>query len=306
MSKVSRRFVASSLAALVLVAFQPVGAQATSLEEFSKMQCGVDVGLDRSRFSRVVDDLEVNGTLTIEGPEWNDTLITNCKVTGAAGDGIEIRDVRNLAIENCEISGVGGTGIRLRSSGSTQDVWLVGNRITNVGDNGISAAKRLNDDVDHTRLVIADNIVNDSGARGKRGLTHGIYTQASDVTIFGNTVSGERDGNGISIRSSGLVACNSISGISDDNKPGIRYFADNYAGPSRTLIIRDNEVRDSNPAIELRRPDGWTRRRPEALVTRFVIEGNRTTSGEPVSISSFWADDERFSLTIENNLRVGG
>lgn len=288
-----------------LLSLQSVQAQ-TAMEYYSDRGCAHPIEPNPASYSRVVRDLVSSKTVDIDGSEWNDTLIVGCEIDGAGGDGIQIRNVRNLAIVGCTIKNVRGTGIRIRSTGSTTGVQLIGNRIVGTGENGISAAKRVKDEVDHTNLVIAGNQVRDTGKRGKRGLYHGIYSQVSDVTIFRNRVEGDRDGNGISIRSSGLVACNAISGRSDDDKPGIRYFADNYSGPSRLLIIRDNEIRGSSPAIDIRTPDSWAKRDTDALVTTFVVENNRTTSDEAVSVDDYWLDLERARLTLEGNRRIGG
>ncbi len=283
------------------------GAHAQSaMQRFSNMICSTQIQADPGSYVRVVRDLKASSTVTIEGSKWNDTLILGCEVNGANGDGIEIRNVRNLAIVGCTINDARGTGIRIRSTGSSEDVKLIGNRIRNAGENGISAAKRIEDGVDHTNLVVAGNIIEDSGRRGRRGLTHGIYSQVSDVTIFGNQVVGRRDGNGISIRSSGVIACNKISGQSRDGKPGIRYFADNYSGPTHTLIIRDNEIRGSSPAIDIRKPDSWAKRKTEALVTDFRISNNRTSTGKPVSVDRYWRQQESVELVIEGNARIGG
>ncbi len=295
----------TTLALSFAMATQGAHAQA-AMRVLSDVVCGTPIQASASNYVRVVRDINQSSTLSIEGPSWNDTMILGCVIDGANGDGIEIRNVKNLAIVGCTIKNVSGSGIRVRSTGSSDGVRLIDNQILNVGRDGISAAKRVKDNVDHTNLLVAGNVIEDSGRRGRSGLTHGIYSQVSDVTIFGNEVRGKRDGNGISIRSSGLVACNRISGPSRDGKPGIRYFADNYSGSSRTLIIRDNEVRGSTPAVDIREPDSWAKRKTEALVTDIRISNNRSNSGKPVIVHKYWQQRDAVRLVIEGNALIGG
>lgn len=297
------RIGASAIALAFLVT--EAGADQKLMSKFAAMRCSEPYKIDRRAFKkirRIEEPLE--RTLSIEGPDWNDTILDGCEIRNPSGSGIEIRNVKNFAVTNCSITGATGTGIRVRSSGATQNVQIVDNVIMNVGDNGISAAKRVKDNVDHTGLVIAGNMVIESGTRGQKGRDHGIYSQVSDAVIFGNEISGTRDGNGISIRSSGIVACNKISGRSKADKPGIRYFADNYTGPSRRLIIANNVIRDASPAVHLRKPDGWTKKKPEALVMEFVITGNSANSSPTVKVAKFWSRNEDVSLEIERNRKV--
>ncbi|MEL6168259.1 MAG: right-handed parallel beta-helix repeat-containing protein [Pseudomonadota bacterium] len=298
----------SVFAAVALTATLTVQAALgqSAMQQFANVSCAYDVAPNPANYVRTVRDLRSTTTVTLEGRAWDNTLILGCQIDGARGDGIEIRNVKNLTIAGCTIRDVRGTGIRFRSSGGTSGVKLIGNRIINAGENGISAAKRRSNGVDHTNLVIVDNVVEDSGRRGRSGLTHGIYSQVSDVTIFRNEVSGKRDGNGISIRSSGVVSCNSISGESYDNKPGIRYYADNYTGPSRSLLIRNNRIRGSTPGIDIRTPDGWAQRKTEALVTDFQILDNRINSADRVAISRFWREFDAANFVIQGNRRIGG
>jgi hypothetical protein len=84
------------------------------------------------------------------------------------------------------------------------------------------SAQRILQGIRHTNLQIIDNQLNNTGTSRKSGSTHGLYVQAQDFVIEGNRISGGRDGNGISVQSSGAVACNEISGTSASEKGGIR------------------------------------------------------------------------------------
>ncbi len=71
------------------------------------------------------------------------------------------------------------------------------------------------------------------------GKLHGIYVQAQDFLIEDNTVINATDGNGISVRSSGVVRNNTVNGTA---KSGISYYADHMRGPSNQLLIEDNMI----------------------------------------------------------------
>ncbi len=86
---------------------------------------------DPADFDHVFDGVERTSTLSLDGHEWDNTLVRNCKIHDTGGDGIYIRNVRNVVIYNCEIWNVGSAegnrGIKISGSGSTQDVVIDGN-----------------------------------------------------------------------------------------------------------------------------------------------------------------------------------
>ncbi len=279
-------------------------AAAGPLEQYRGLSCGQMREPAPSGYKRVVKDLSSNKTLDIEGPEWNDTLVLNCHIKNVKGDGIRIRNVRNLTIQGCEIENVSGAGIAMRSSGGSENVSIIGNRIEDTGSDGISAAKREARGVDHTGLLIGWNVVRNTGERGRDGYHHGIYTQVSDAVVIANTVKADRDGNAISVRSSGLVACNEIAGRSRSGKPGIRYFADHSTGPSGKLLIRNNFITGTDVAVELIRPSDAYARRPKSIVRVFDIRGNRSTAQNVVAVDDYWSDRRIFEISLNDNKRV--
>ncbi|MBC2835216.1 right-handed parallel beta-helix repeat-containing protein [Paragemmobacter straminiformis] len=254
-------------------------------------------------YKRVVRDLDVTRTLDIEGPEWNDTLVLGCNVHKVRGDGIRIRNVRNLTIRGCHISDIKGVGILLRSTGGTSGVWLVDNLIEGTDSDGIAAAQRAEDGVDHTGLVIGWNRIDTTGRRGHDGRQHGIYSQASDAVIVSNRISGPREGNGISVRSSSLVACNTVSGTSRDDKPGIRYYADHVTGPSKALIIRGNRVTGSSVGIDIMDPPGRNADRMDDIVRSVEVTGNRSERFV-LTIAHFWLKNKLIKLLQKNNEEI--
>lgn len=183
----------------------------------------------------------------IEGSEGSP--ITNigfdtCDFTNSSGNGADLRWAEDILFEDCTFGSagagtkIGGTGIRMRSSGSTARVSIVGCTLSDLDDNGISAAKRSqptsgNPQVDHVDILIHDCTVDTSGVTGTGGSQHGIYLQGTDFTIQNTSILTEVDGNAISVRTAGTVfncTVNCIS-VNDSTGAGIKYFGDHLAGP---------------------------------------------------------------------------
>lgn len=164
-----------------------------------------------SQFARVLENFDRTSTLSLEGSQWDNTLIRNCRIHDVQGEGIFLRNVKNVVITNCVIYNVSGEGIRTSSTGSTENIKIVGNTISNVGGDGIASPQRILDGVDSKNLLIANNQISETGMAGLDGKYHGIYSQAQGAVITGNRIFGLRDGNGISVRSSGVVSCNRVA-----------------------------------------------------------------------------------------------
>ncbi len=181
-------------------------------------------------------------TLKISGSQWDNKTLKNCKIynTGNAltgGEGIFIENVQNLTIQNCEIYNAGRAGIRLGINLSTNNVTLIGNTIHHIAGDGISAGQRHLIGVDHLNLKILNNTIYETGLAGDGGLLHGLYIQVSDFLIEGNSITNAHDGNGISVRSSGIIRKNIIAGAGEG---AITYYSDHKRGPSNLLLIENN------------------------------------------------------------------
>ena len=197
-----------------------------------------------SDFDAKSDTLYVNNTFNrnVDVSDVSNVAFVNSSFTNRRGYGISIADASNIKIAGSTFRKIRDTAILLRRSGSTRNVSIFNNDIAEIGGDGIHAAKRFKRNVDHINLVIYDNKVKDVGLK-KKDLYHGIYTQSSEVKIINNHVSGFVDGNGISIRSDGLVWGNYVNIVSGRDKgSGIKYFSDHKTGKSKTLIIADNTV----------------------------------------------------------------
>ncbi|MBF0392503.1 MAG: right-handed parallel beta-helix repeat-containing protein [Alphaproteobacteria bacterium] len=193
-------------------------------------------------YDRVIENLVISNTLRLDGHQWDNTLIRNVTIKNVSGDGIFLRNVDNVRIENSTIDNISGTGIRLSTSGSTTDVTIADNTITNTTRDGIAVGQRYEDGVDHFGLKVIGNHIDTTGTAGSSGLYHGIYVQSSDFHIEGNHVTNSTDGNAISVRSSGLVRGNLIDGT---GKSGISYYADHMRGPTDLLTIENNIIVDT-------------------------------------------------------------
>ncbi|MEO1026378.1 MAG: right-handed parallel beta-helix repeat-containing protein [Pseudomonadota bacterium] len=197
-----------------------------------------------SDFDAKSDTLYVNSTFkrNVDVSDVSNVAFVNSTFTNRRGYGISIADASNIKIAGSTFRKIRDTAILLRRSGSTRNVSIFNNDIAEIGGDGIHAAKRFKRNVDHINLVIYDNKVRDVGLK-KKDLYHGIYTQSSEVKIINNHVSGFVDGNGISIRSDGVVWGNYINIVSGRDKgSGIKYFSDHKTGKSKTLTIADNTV----------------------------------------------------------------
>jgi hypothetical protein len=162
----------------------------------------------------------------------DDILFLNCIFENTTGNGLDLKSCNNVTIWGCTFTNIGGTGIRMRSTGSTDGVSIVNCTLTDIDDNGISAAKRHATSVDHTNVFIYNTTVTISGVTGTSGSQHGIYMQATDFVIENCSVLTSVDGNGISVRTAGIVYNTTVDCVSDNDSFGaaIKYFSDHLAG----------------------------------------------------------------------------
>jgi len=190
----------------------------------------------------------VNQTIStpsvLKGSAWNNTLIKNCRFRGISGNALTLRSVEGVRVENCVFEDISENAIHMSVTGSgTKDVTLIGNTIQNCGRNGITGGQRYEEGLDQTNYRVLSNRIENVGLEPglKSGLLHGIYVQAQDFLIEANTVLNAADGNGISVRSSGVVRGNTCDGAA---KSGIAYYADHMRGPSDMLLIEGNVIRN--------------------------------------------------------------
>ena len=270
-----------------------------------EFDCARHTTYDPAQFDRVLENFDQTRTLRLDGRSWNNTLVRNCRIHDTRGDGIYVRNVRNLVVQNCVVWNV-KRGIKVSSTGSTEDVTIDGNYIHDIDGIGISAGQRSRDDGDQKNLRILNNRIENTGLRHDNGHTHPIYVQSRDFLIEGNVISGSRDGNGISVRSSGIVRCNRVSGVSSAGKPAIRYYSDHHRGPSNTLLIEQNIVASDHIGIDLMPPtdryDG--RRGLNHVVENFVIRNNRIQAPVAIRVAKEYEAD-KFTVQVYDNVTGG-
>ncbi len=268
---------------------------------------------DPADFDHVFDGVERTSTLRLVGHEWDNTLVQNCSIHDTGSDGIYMRDVRNVVIYNCEIWNVGSSegnrGIKISGyGGGTQDVVIDGNYIHDIPKSGIFSGQTYPGGTEHSGLRILNNRIERTGTNSGTNAHHPIYLQSSEFYIEGNVISGPREGNGISIRSSGVVRCNNVSGTSSTGRPAIRYFGDHDAGASNLLIIENNIVVDDNIGIHLYPPTVTSKSGsspPAHIVKNFIIRYNTADGSPDIKVDSGY-DNDRYSVQVYDNPMSSG
>lgn len=238
-------------------------------------------------WDRIIDGEVFTDTLSLDTGDDN-VLIINTVFHSIDDHAIMLRNVSNIYIKDCEIYDVNGFGILLRGTGSTNNVTIEGCKIYNTKASGVMASQRSEDGVDHHNLVIRNNTIFNNGTNDHE---HNIYVQATDSLIENNTVYNS-SGNGISIRSTGVVRNNVIW---NSAKSCIRYFNDHQPGPSDTLIVEGNFCQladpgfDGSPGISLLQsklsPKDW-------LADNYYVRNNTIVV----------LTDERFGFSVESKV----
>ena len=260
------------------------------------LTCDTANTYDPFDFDNVLENFEQTSTLRLSGPEWDNTLVRNCRIHSTDGAGIFIKNVRNVVIHNCEVWNTGDNGIKTSSAGSTENVTIDGNYVHDIPTAGIHAPQRSAEGIDHPGLRVTNNILENIDE-------HPIYVQSQDFLIEGNIIQGWRRTNGISVRSSGIVRCNSVEGMQlDSSKAAIKYYSDHQAGISNTLVIERNEITTDYTGIHLApfadRYDGQPP--PDHLVKSFIIRWNNIEAAEPISIDRDYDDPAFTEQTYDN------
>ena len=230
-----------------------------------------NISLAGDQWNTIIENKTFTKTLRLVGSEFNNTLVRNIIVENTDGDGIYIKDVKNLRIENVTVRNIKDSGIRLGISGSTESVEIINSVVKNIGKNGINAGQRHKKNIDHKNLRIVGNTVRNACLRGSKGLHHALYIQTQDFYIADNIIDTCKDGNGISVRSSGVVENNEIS---NTGKSGITYYDDHLKGPSSTLVIKNNKIRNAGLRFNRGAIDIISKKTGYRTVDHFLIENN--------------------------------
>ncbi len=241
--------------------------------------------------------LEGVKNLTIE-----DCVLKNFKLSGVMLKGCE-----SIKIKRCTIYGNGERGIQLSSTGGNQDILIQDCEIYGVMIDGIYSGDVKGQELQQPGLVISRNYIhhvssNDTWA----GHFHGMYIQSPDAVIEDNLVTDVFDGNGISMRSSGVVRGNQIFRV---GKGGIAYFNDHKSGPGQTLVIENNLVHtvSLNPKVTkttclvvLDPPKDA----PSPRVETFKGKNNQVQDNNASYLSSSWNPKSFEGLEISASLKI--
>lgn len=254
-------------------------------------------------WDNVFENLDINIPATLDGSKWNNTLIRNCTFHDISSNALTIRSTRNVRVENCRFEDIGEDAIHLSVTGNgSKDVILYNNTIVNCGGNGITGAQRSSKRLDQENYQIIGNHVENTGlSAGSSGKLHGIYVQAQDFLIRDNTVINATDGNGISVRSSGVVQGNTVNRTA---KSGIAYYADHMRGPSNQLLIEDNAISNVGQNSSRTGIDLLEIPNRRYAVRNYIIRDNRFGAGvncqQPVKANSDY-NSRRYSVVSQGN-----
>lgn len=256
---------------------------------------GVTLSEGEDGFRLVVEGLFSQEEVRLIGSAWDDVWIRGCTVSGSPDDGIFLRDVRHVRISGCSIERIGGQGgIRLSVSGGTEGVELLDNALRDLALNGINVPQRSDEGIDHPGLIVRGNRIERAGLEGRGGLHHGMYVQSSGFVIEDNVVVDTHDGNGISVRSHGIVRGNAVYGY---GQTGIRYY-DDHDGAGGTLVVENNLVGGEGTGISLLKSEVD----PSFTVDGWVLRHNTVVSTEAPAIARDPAFPDTLALEATGNL----
>ncbi|HAA14870.1 MAG TPA: hypothetical protein DCE41_25545 [Cytophagales bacterium] len=191
--------------------------------------------------SGVVEGQTFTETLLVDGHVYDGLIIRNCLFTDIEGDGLQLRDVDEVQVINCTFHNISEDAIRFRNSGTTENVQITDNTISQIGHNGILGPEG------HTGTLLSGNTIYEVGLDNTSTLAgaphHGIYWQGTDFTIQNNVIYEVQNngGNAISVRTWGTIASNYLHHATDH---GISYFSD-HPGEGELLRIENNVIYDN-------------------------------------------------------------
>lgn len=252
------------------------------------------------KWDKIIAFQDYRTPLVLDEDDSN-TLIVGAVFHDFAGDAITLGNVSNVYIKDCEIRDIDGSGIVFRSTKKTDKVTIDGCFIHDTTHNGILAKQNVAEGGIQTDLLIKNNRLYKNGTDD---LDHGMYILAGDTRIENNEIAGST-GNGISIRTSGVIRGNSIR---DTHKSCIRYFSDNVKGPSNTLLIENNICTLSlpgkqSPAFSLLLADDTPK---DWVVGKFIIRFNTIAvfTGQRVGISVESSELKSKNIRVYGNLVI--
>jgi hypothetical protein len=205
----------------------------------------------------------------------SDLLILDSEIRNVSGGPcLLLRGVRNVEVANLTVEGCDQSGIRISNQADSFDVRIIGGSITDTGRVAASNGSCINagdtGGVGHRGLIIDGVQIQDCGFDD---LDHGIYLQTPGYVIR-NVVVGDVSGNGISVRSSGLVENNTVNGSVAPGKARIRYFNDHPCETGAAVRIVGNAVDVDTRPNDIDISLLWSAGNGGFACTRYELLGN--------------------------------
>lgn len=181
--------------------------------------------------------------LKVDGHEFDSLIIENCTFDGAS---LRIGNADFVTVRNCTFKNIKGNGIAVGFIGPASNIRIENCSFENIGFNAIDSHENAPNGV-ITNCQFKNSGLSQTGAAMAQA-HHAIYWKGKNVLIEKSRfIGGEQPfGNGISVRSSGIVRQNTLSGFP---KNGIMYFSNHPGGDS--LLIENNFLYDNNFSITL-------------------------------------------------------
>lgn len=277
---------------------QPIVSTALAGPAPPPAQNGGPCSHDGRQYGQCYIDQAWTGAVRLIDPV--DTLVLNSSITNAvSAPCLLVRNADGIDLINLSIQGCDESGIRVSNQSSSRNVRIIGGTIDDTGRgpgaNGSCINAGQPPSGGHPNLVIENTVIDDCGFDD---LDHGIYVQTPGYIIRNNVVL-DSSGNGISIRSSGLVEGNSVRGSIAAGKARIRYFNDHPCAPGGEVVIRDNDVNygAGDQDISLL----WSSGNDGFACDRYRIEGRGPTDLVRITIGSQFEDRDATVewLTVE-------
>ncbi|XOV69020.1 MAG: right-handed parallel beta-helix repeat-containing protein [Fluviicola sp.] len=181
--------------------------------------------------------------LRVDGHHFDSLVIENCVFDGAT---LSIGNADYVTVRNCTFKNMKWDGIKVGFIGPASNIRIENCTFENIGYNGIDSHENAPNGV-ITGCSFKNVALSQTGAAMAQP-HHAIYWKGRNVLIEKCKFTGANQpfGNGISVRSSGIVRQNVISGFP---KNGIMYYSNHPGGD--TLLIENNFLFDNEYSITL-------------------------------------------------------
>lgn len=258
---------------------------------------------------RVISNLRIEASgqdYGIRLESVKDVVIDQVFITGSKQSGIFLKDCEGIRIRRCTLASTGLRGVQLSSAGGNRNVAIEDCEIYGATDDGIYTGEKSGAVQQFDVFIRRNWIHHVSSNLSWPGHYHGMYIQSAEAVIEDNLITDVVDGNGISMRSSGVARGNRILRV---GKAGLAYFNDHPSGPSLKLVWENNLIwevannlanigGDTAPIRVLDLPP----KPAPPKVEIFSGKGNRIQKGKLPLLSTQWPASAYAGLEIRADL----